>query len=291
MRIKDILLATLVSIVWGGSYIAVKYTVMEIPGLLSIAIRYLMVFSMLLPFVQRPSRANFKDLYAISLVIGVFCHGLLYYGASLGLDANLAVIVMQLSIPFSIVIARFSLKEYITPSSAMGVIISFAGMLVVVGAPNFNGRFVAFILVFFSAFFLAVYSIQSKKLKAIPPLSLLCWSNLIAAPHLFIISYFLEGNPLDLIEAGTFRLWVSLLYLVIFSSIIGMWAWVHLLRIYSINKVDPFNLLVPCFGVSLSSLILDEVMSWYIIVGTIVTVVGIALSQMKSLPFLKNKEV
>lgn len=291
MRKIDILLATLVAFVWGGSYISIKYTVMEIPGLLSIAIRYLMVSLVLLPFVERPTRLNFKDIYAAALVMGVFCLGLLYYGTSLGLDTNLTVIVMQLATPISVIIARFSLKEKLTLQAVIGMALAFIGMLVVVGSPSFRGNYTALIFVLFAAFFFAVYYVQSKKLKSLSPLSLLCWTNLIATPHLFIISYFLEGNPFELMQGVTYKLWVSLFYSVTIVSIVGMGVWVYLLRKYSVHKVAPFNLLVPFFGILLSGIFLGEVISWYIIVGVTVTVVGIALSQITFSSFLKNKEV
>ena len=171
MKKTDTLLAILVPLIWGGSYIAIEYIVIEIPGLLSIAIRYSLIALILVPFVPRPNRANFKDLYATSLVVGVFCLGVLYYGMSLGIDTNLTTIIMQLTTPISVIIARFAFKEPFTLRSSIGIIIAFSGMLIVVGAPSFNSNYLAFTMVFFSAFFLAVYNIQSKKLKAIPAIS------------------------------------------------------------------------------------------------------------------------
>ena len=290
MKIRDIILATLVALIWGGSYIAIKYTVMEIPGLLSIAIRYSFIALILIPFVPSPNRASFKDLYSNSLVVGVFCLGILYYGMSLGFDTNLTTIIMQLTAPIAIVIARFTFKEPFTLHSSLGIIIAFSGMLIVVGAPQFNNNYLAFFMVLCAAFFLAVYNIQSKKLKAIPPLSLVCWTNLIAAPHLFLMSYFFEGNPFELVQEVSYKVWVSLFYSVVISSCIGLGTWIYLLHKYPINKVIPFNLLVPFFGILLSGIILGEIPTWHIIIGALVTVAGIALSQMKSLPFLKNKE-
>ena len=135
MKRSDILIAILVSFAWGSNFIAVKYTVIEIPGLLSIALRFLMVGLLLMPFVPRP-RTNFRDIYSIALVMGVFYLGTLYYGLYLGINTSLAIIVMQLNIPISIIIARFALKEHFTLSSVLGVSLALIGVFIVVGTPE-----------------------------------------------------------------------------------------------------------------------------------------------------------
>jgi drug/metabolite transporter (DMT)-like permease len=45
----------------------------------------------------------------------------------------------------------------------------------------------------------------------------------------------------------------------------------------------PFNLLVPFFGISISILLLDEIPSWHVIVGGLITLGGIAVTQVKRL--------
>lgn len=290
MKKSDILIAILVAFAWGSNFIAVKYTVIEIPGLLSIALRFLMTAALLLPFVPRP-KTNFRDIYSLALVMGVFYLGLLYYGLYLGINTSLTIIIMQLNIPISIVIARFALKEHFTLSSILGITLAFIGVIAVVGTPHITGNHVAFVMLLISAIFCAVFNIQSRKLHAIPPLSLLCWSNLIAAPHLLLMSYFLEGNPLELLEGATPRLWGALLYSVIVASFIGIALWIYLLQTYPIHKVMPFNLLVPFFGVSLSIIILGDIPSWHVFLGGALILSGIAISHARVLPLLVNKRL
>ncbi len=223
--------------------------------------------------------------------MGVFYLGLLYYGLYLGINTSLTIIIMQLNIPISIIIARFALKEHFTLSSILGVILAFIGVIVVVGTPQITGNHVAFVMLLISAIFCAVFNIQSRKLHAIPPLSLLCWSSLIAAPHLLLMSYFLEGNPLELLEGTTTTLWGALLYSVIVASFIGITLWIYLLQTYPIHKVMPFNLLVPFFGVSLSVVILGDIPSWHIFLGGALILSGIAISHARVLPLLVNQRL
>lgn len=288
MKKSDIIIAILVAFAWGSNFIAVKFAIIEIPGFLSIAIRFFLGGLILLPFVSRP-KVQFGDLYSVSLVFGVFYLGLLYYGMYLGIDTNLAIILMQLNIPIAIIIARLVLKEHFTLSSIIGTIIAFIGSLIVIGTPNLIENNSSFIIIIFSALFCAIFNIQNRKFKEIPVLSLVCWMNLIASPHLFLISYFIDGSPIDLLKGTSHILWISILYSIIIASFLGIGLWVHLLQKYPIYKILPFNLLVPFFGISLSILFLGEIPSWHIFLGGSITICGIAISHIRLLPFIVNK--
>jgi len=287
----DILFAFIVAFAWGSNFIALKYTVIEIPGLLSVAIRFAITVLLTLPFAERPTRVNFQEIYITSLILGIFYLGMLYYGIYLGLNTSLAIITSQLNIPFSVIIARFALKEHFTLSSAIGIIIAFMGMVIVVGSPHLNDDYGALLFVLFSSLFCAVFNIQSRKLNHMKPISILCWTNLIAAPHLFLMSYLLEGNPLDLLQGTSMNLWLALLYTIVISGIIGLSLWIYLIQKYPVYKVTPFNFLVPFFGISLTFLMLDEIPSWHIIGGGVVTIFGVLLSQMRVVPFMVNKRL
>ena len=280
MKKLDILTAILVSLVWGSNFIAIKMTVIEIPGLLTLAIRFLLTSLILLPFTSKP-KIKFITLYKISLVFGILYMGMLYYGMHLGLNTNLTIILMQSNIPISVVIAKLFLKENVSLKSLIGIGVAFSGMLVVVGTPLLTGNILAAVSITFSAIFYAVFNIQSRQFKEIPALSLLCWSCLISTPYLFLLSYFIDGSPLELIKEVSYIAWGAMAYSVIISGIFGITAWIYLLQTYPVHKVLPFNLLVPFFGFSLSILVLKEIPCWHIILGGVITLLGIAITQIK----------
>ena len=289
MKKFDIFLAVVVAFAWGSSAVAVKLTILEIPSFLSLAIRFLVAALILLPFVPRP-KIPFKDLYLVSVIFGVLYLGMLYYGLELGLDASLAIIVLQLNVPFSIIIARFFLNEPLTMKTIIGIALSFLGVLVVVNTPHLSGLHLAAAVILCGTFFYALFNIQNRRFKNVPALSLVCWTNLIAAPHLFLISYFTEGNPFKLFSHVTHVSLIALVYSVLVASFLSVALWVYLVQKYPINKVLPYNLLSPFFGVSLSMLFLGDKPSWHVYVGGAIILLGIAATQLK-LPFLSNKRL
>lgn len=180
MTRMDILIAILVSFVWGSNFVAVKLTLIEIPGLLALAIRFLLTSLILLPFAPYP-KISFSKLYAVSMVFGLLYMGSLYYGMHLGLNTNLTIIMMQLNIPISVLIAKIFLKEESSLKSLIGIGIVFAGMIIVVGTPHLTGNGSAALVIGFSSFFYAIFNIQNRKLKEFSALSLFCWMSLISA--------------------------------------------------------------------------------------------------------------
>ena len=195
MKRVDILAAMITVIAWGSNYVAISYAVSEMPGFLSIGIRLLITSLCLAPFVPIP-KIKFKDLYFVSTVFGGYL-GLLYYGLHLGINTSLTIILMQLNIPVSIIIARFMLDEKFTTLSIAGVGIAFMGAMVVVGSPAISGNAQALFFSILSASVLcALFNVKSRQFNHIPPMSLVCWTSLIAAPQILIASLLLDGNPI-----------------------------------------------------------------------------------------------
>ncbi len=281
MKLRDILLALIVAVTWGSNFIAVKIAISELPGFLALSLRFLITGIVLIPLAKIP-KCSFKEIYSISIIFGIFYIALLYLGMHLGLNSSLAVILLRLNIPLSIIIASLTLKEEIPFKIICGIILAFIGMLIVVGTPHLSGNLSAAIIILFSAFFCALFNVESRKLRSkVNPLSLLCWTSLISAPHLLIISYLLEGDPIFLLSKITHVGWMSTVYGAIISGIIGNALWIKLLQSYPVNIVMPFNLLVPLCGVFFSITILKEEPSWHIFLGGLITLLGVGITQIK----------
>lgn len=280
MSLKDILIAIFISFIWGGNYVAMKFTTVEVPGFLSTSIRFLLTSIILIPFVKKID-IKIKKLYPISLVSGAYI-GLIYYAMHMGINTYLGIILMQLNAVFSIIIANFVLKEYPTPESSLGIVIAFLGMIIVVGAPDAVGNYLAVLVILSAAVFCAIFSIKSKILNTVPPITLIFWTNLIAFPHLLLISYLLEGNPVEFIKSTNYMFWIYLFYSIIASCIFGISLRIYLLRKYPVYKVVPFNLLIPFFGFSFTAIIEKSIPSLHILLGGIVIICGISITQIKS---------
>lgn len=286
MNIKDVCLAVLIALIWGLNYVAMKLTAIEMPGFLSAAVRFILTAIILLPFATRP-KISFNKLYYISVISGAYI-GLIYYSLYLGINTCLGIILMQLNAPFTILIARISLKEEFTLESLIGMGIALIGVITVVGAPSAVGDGFAVFVMLGAAFCCAIFSVKSKESNKVSPLNLIFWTHLIAAPHLFLVSNILDGNSLNYFDNLSNQFWFYLMYSILLSCIFGIAIRIYLLRKYPVHKVVSFNLLIPFFGVISSMIFEKNIPSWHIFVGGAIIMVGIGITQSKFWKFGKQ---
>ena len=71
-------------LLWGYQFVAIKVGVMEFPPLFFLALRFLAIALLLIPFVKRPTRQQFGPIAAISVFLGGLNFGLFYVGLGLG---------------------------------------------------------------------------------------------------------------------------------------------------------------------------------------------------------------
>jgi len=171
MSLRDIFLGILFALIWGLNYVVMKFTTHEVPGFLAASIRFTLTSLVLLPFARK-IEFSWKSLYFASLSSGAYI-SLIYYGMYLGINTCLGIILMQLNALFSIFIAKIVLGERFTYESLLGIAIALVGIVLVVGNPDNVGNYKAVFIILLAAFCCAIFSIQSKQLNKISPISLI----------------------------------------------------------------------------------------------------------------------
>jgi drug/metabolite transporter (DMT)-like permease len=77
---------------------------MEFPPLFFLALRFLAIALLLIPFVKRPTRQQFDPIAAISGFLGGLNFGLFYVGLGLG-SGSMSAVAYQLATPFTVLLA------------------------------------------------------------------------------------------------------------------------------------------------------------------------------------------
>ena len=101
---RHIFLALSVALVWGLSFIAIRWGVDEVPPLLLTAVRYVFAAVPAVFFVKRPA-VGWPLLVGYGFAIGVGQFGLLFLAIKLGMPAGLSSLVIQLQVFFTIFLA------------------------------------------------------------------------------------------------------------------------------------------------------------------------------------------
>jgi O-acetylserine/cysteine efflux transporter len=275
MPIGRLLLLSLVTVGWGLNFVAAKWGYADFEPMLLLALRFLFVGLILLPFCTYP-RGKMLHILGLSFVLGTVHFGLMFTGIK-EVDAGVAAIAIQTQVPFAALLAALLFKDYLGWRRALGMILAFSGMVLIAGEPRMETSLVSLGMVILASMVWAVSTVQVKLMGEAPPFSVLAWSSLFAAPQLFVLSLLLEDDQWGQITNAAWYGWGAVVYMTLVVSVFGYGVWYTTLRQYDVNQVMPITLLVPLSGLASGAWILGETMTWLMWLGAALTLVGVAI--------------
>lgn len=274
----EILCAVLVPLFWGVQFAVIKIGLAAFPPLFFVALRFAVVAAMLLPFVGRPTRHELGPMIAISVFFGGVNFALFFIGLQQG-SASLASVASQLTTPFTVLLAWPFLGERLSPRVLVGVALAFAGVALTVAQPRALAEIVPILLIIAAAFALAIGNTLTKRHGPFDPMKLMAWMSLFTVPQVMATSLLIEhGQLASLLSAGP-QAWLAFAYTVLFGAIAGWGLWFWLIARHSMNRVAPFSLLQTVFAVAAGIIFLGEPLTPTLVVGAIVCIAGVAISQ------------
>ncbi|MED5458333.1 MAG: EamA family transporter, partial [Pseudomonadota bacterium] len=274
MPLRDLLLGLLVMVIWSLNIIVIKVGVAELPPLLMTTLRFILVAALLVPFYP-VARAQLPFLVLLSITFGSLHFALLFIGLGQA-EAGTGALLVQMGTPFATLLAVVFLKEKLGPKRLAGLLLSFAGVVVLAGGPTLPSPLPLTILLL-SAFGWAVSQLLIKRGPPIAPLALAGWVALFAVPQVALASWLFEQNQWQAIAQASWLGWGAVAYTAIMSSIAAYGIWYALLRRHPVNRVVPMTLLTPVFAVGLGVLLMDDPLGVHKLVGGGLVVAGIAL--------------
>lgn len=264
-----------VPLIWGMGFTFAKPVVSEFPPILLMALRFTVTAMALVWFVPIPRR-YLRDLFFIALVSAAIQYGLTFYGLRL-LDASTAILVVQLEVPFATLLAILFLGERFSARKGFGMLVAFAGVVMIAGEPRLDSNHLGILLVIGGAFTWAVGQVMVRRLGEIGGFTMIAWVAVFAAPQLFVASLLIEDNQVAHIQQADWSVWATIVYLGLVMTALGYAIWYRLLGLYPVNQVAPFLLLLPVFTIIASVTLLGETLTPWLIAGGAVVIAGVAI--------------
>jgi O-acetylserine/cysteine efflux transporter len=280
MKLRHILLALSVVLIWGFNYAVIAWGLRGMPPLLLAGLRFALAAFPLVFLRPRP-RAPWPILAGHALCMFVLQFGCLFAGIRAGLPAGLASLVIQCQAFFTFGLAALHLGERPRSAQAGGAVIALAGLALVGLHAGAAGSFLGFALVLAAGLSWALGNLFTKRMGDVDVLSLVAWNSLLAAPVLLIAAWAQEGSA-ELARSLSALSWRSvaiLLFLAYPATLFCFAAWSRLLHRYPANTVAPFSLLVPVFGMLSGILFLGESLTGWKLTAAVLVLVGLALNQ------------
>ncbi len=275
MKAIDTASAIAVAVIWGMGFIVAKAAMSHFSPILLMALRFSLTALCLIWFF-RPPPGVYSQLFWISLISAALQYSLTFHGLR-GIDASTAALLVQLEVPFGLLLAWLVFGDRISSRQALGVIVAFIGAVLIIGEPRLQGDLVYAFLVIGGAFTWAVGQIMIKKLGNVGGFRLLSGVALFAAPQLFVASWLLETDHLIQVRTATPAAWAAVIYLGLVMTALGYALWYRLLGLYSVNQVMPFLLLLPVTSVVGGIAFLGESLTVKIAAGGGLAIVGVAM--------------
>jgi O-acetylserine/cysteine efflux transporter len=277
MPFKHSALAVLVMIIWGANFVVIDEGLDDVPPLLFLSFRFVLVALPLVFFIPRP-KAGWRAVVAVGTFMSLGQFGLLYIALDLGMPAGLASLILQAHVILTIVIAAIVLKESPTRRQVIGASIGTVGLLVVVVAHGATAPVIPVLVMLGAALSWATGNVVARSAGVASGLSLVVWSALVVPLPALLMSLVVDG-PDEVGRAVTHLSGVAIAstaYTAIGASLIGYGIWNSLLARHPASAVVPFVLLVPVVGIMTAWLVQDEVPTTLELVGGAVMLLGVA---------------
>jgi O-acetylserine/cysteine efflux transporter len=276
MKPIDILSGVLVAVLWGLGITLAKAGMDQFPPILLTALRYAVTALALVWFVEIP-RGLLRRIFLISIVAATIQYSLTFTGIY-GIDASTASIVIQLEVPFATLLAAIFLTDRIGWRRIAGMVLAFAGVVLIAYQPDMRGELFSVFLVAAGAFTWAVGQVMIKTLGgAVGGFQLIAWVAVFAAPQLFAVSFALEDGHMAAIAAADWRGWAIILYLGLAMTALGYGMWFRLIGLYPVSHVMPFLLLLPVVTMTGGVLMLDETLTVWTLAGAALVLTGVGV--------------
>ncbi len=277
MGIGDILLMVMAQALWGANFAVTKLGVSHWPPLFFVSLRLGFVALLLVPFVGLPKRRHLPALLRLCFILGVIHWGSLFTGLTMT-DAATTSIIIQIQVPISALLAAKFHGDHLGWRRWCGLGISFAGIALIVGTPQFAGGWIGAALIFVAALAWAIANLEIKKLSDhMDGWRLNAWTGLIAAPMTLALSLLLETGQWQAVGDADWRSWATMLYQVLIVTTLCYGIWYAMMRRHPMSQVMPFTLMEPVFGAATAIVLLNEPLGWRLVAGTAVTLTGLAI--------------
>lgn len=283
------LAALLTIVIWGTTFISTKILLADFQPVEILFFRFVMGFLVLFAaYPRRLKTADYKQ--ELTFVLAGLCGICLYYlleniALTYTLASNVGVIISVAPF-FTAILAHFAMKseEKLRSQFFIGFVVAMAGIILI----SFNGRELELnplgdLLAVVAALVWACYSILTKKISSFGYPVILSTRRTFFYGILFMIpALFLFDFQADLSRFTNITYLFNILYLGLGASALCFVTWNFAVKELGAVKTSVYIYMVPVITVVTSVLILHEQLTLLAGIGTVLTLIGLFLSEYKA---------
>jgi drug/metabolite transporter (DMT)-like permease len=276
---------SIVYVVWGSTYLAIRVVVEDAPPLTSMGLRFTaagLVLGLILALRKGslsevlPSGRQLLGTAFLGLCLPLLGNGLVSVGENKGATSGFTALMIAV-VPLFIVVFRLIARDAPRPATLVGVLVGFVGLAILVlfgrGAGDFSIGPALIVLFAASCWALGSY-LQPRLWLPADAFVVAVW-EMISGGLMMVALGQVSGESFTFDYPG--KTWFALSYLVLFGSVVAFTSYVWLVANAPISLVATYAYVNPVIAVFLGWLILDERITWPIVAGGAIVVSAVAL--------------
>lgn len=283
------LAALLTIVIWGTTFISTKILLADFQPVEILFVRFVMGFFLLLAAYPHPLKTaddKQKLTFALAGLCGICLYYLLENIALTFTSASNVGVIISVAPFFTAILAHFTMKskEPLRAQFFIGFVAAMAGILLI----SFNGQELALnpfgdLLAVAASLVWACYSILTRKIGSFGYPVILSTRRTFFYGILFMIpALFIFDFQTDLSRFTNITYLLNILYLGLGASALCFVTWNFAVKELGPVKTSVYIYMVPVITVVASVLILHEQLTLLAGTGTLLTLIGLFLSEYKA---------
>ena len=274
------------SVLWGSSFFFVGVVVSALPPLTIVLLRVglaclaLWSIACVMGFQPPGSLRVWGAFFGMGLLNNVIPFSLIVWGQT-QIASGLASILNAATPLFTVIVAGLLLTdERVTATKLIGVVIGFAGVVVMIGPSAFGGlgtNLLAQMAVLGAALSYAFAGVFGRRFKAMGVNSIVAAAGQVTASFVILtpIAFYVD-QPLQLAMPGI-ATWVAIIGLAILSTALAYILYFRILASAGATNLLLVTLLIPVSAIILGSLLLGETLELVHFAGMAFIAIGLSV--------------
>jgi drug/metabolite transporter (DMT)-like permease len=276
-----------VYIIWGSTYLAIRYAIEDIPPFLMAGSRFLIAGGIVYALSRllgesRPSPKQWRSASIVGILLLLGGNGGVVF-AQQTVPSGLTALVVAMTPVWFVLFDWLQRGRVARPGRQIlaGLLVGMVGMALL-AAPGLGGAgsipTVGLVVLVLAGVSWAAGSIYSRQAEHPASPMIATGMQMLAGGAALMILATLHGDlaRVDL-PAVSWQAWVSYLYLIVFGSIIAFSAYVWLLKVSTPAKVATYAYVNPVVAVLLGWLVAGETMSWRAVIAAALIIAAVVI--------------
>jgi drug/metabolite transporter (DMT)-like permease len=267
-----------VYVVWGSTYLALRFLVEEMPALIGNGIRFALAGLLLLVMARRtgtpmPTTAQWWGAAQVGVLLLVGGVGLVAIAESLGVGSGLAATAVAV-MPVWAALWGGVFGSWPSAREWVGLTLGLVGVVILTGEGDFQGNVAGTALVIVAPISWAFGSVWSGRI-AMPRGTMSSAAQMLAAAPVLLVAGWVRGERWE--QAPGLSGWLALIYLAVVGSAVAYTAYTYLLQTVRPALATSYAYVNPVVAVVLGIWLAGEAFSGEAWVALPIILVAVAL--------------